>query len=1061
MEKLTDISELIQLMFVGLMGAYKEIENILKTFHDENDKPSRGFLFIESLVHQPLYKNPVCQDKSKIWTFSPFPYRVARNSLFKTDEEIVREETLIRLDDSVFTQQIYERWKDNKRSCPYLDFIGLNEIFINILEFPDPFFAIVKKDKDTDKILQEKIEKLQDIACEYSIKSLEKLRRIINALRLLHFDESKTMTSFLIPIASSQIFYGDLFVCVPQFDYDKDEDKLKLKKLASELLRCVKKHYVPALALIHEHFFEKLIAPEIKKVINEETFTSEEKQEKVVGLLINPCDLKLPDGTLLKESYKSSICRREKNRPASCWSCDYFGWEESSDNVVEKYLHKLWQDRKTDRTNIEESLFFKNRLYTDPKMLDLLEDFLKPSKAKLKKDDDLLPSILVVASPGAGKDDIPKLIKLFSDCYNRGKTYKLNMASLKPDAIAPVTMVGGEITGEESKTYDILHLHFRKEEIFKLKGILREIREKTRDDFLNFEKNKGDEGLVEKAKKCKEELEECIKTIQNRCIETSIPKLQENLHDEINKLKNILGPTDSTEAKPKIEELLTKLDKKKELEDELNKLEELEDKISKIEELKDKPDEIKNLISELISKFELITTSLNSIHEKYKKELENKREKIQTKFNQIKKDEMGSECSKESENRNGKVNESEDELKIQLLRKIKAELNKKKEFEAELCKKKELENELNKLEELKAKLNRLKELENDLNNLKSKLSNAVNLEDKLIEEVKAKLSEVKKEVEAKLLSEIEAELSNEIRELEDDLPKTKELEGNLSKIKELEARLIKKKESKAKLSKKIREVESLNKMLKEGFDLKKLKPEEKLIVKEVFGRFPTIVLDELNSMSIESQGVLLRFLENAEITPIGGYEDEMLVDGKDDKAYREFITDFLVVGLMNEDPEAITREAAIRFLEKEKYIGGLLGDLLYEHILKIRRLRPDLRSRMMRNGIFKMPKLAKHRADIPVIFYGLMDKYKGDYFVNGKIRITMDALEYLMSPEWDWPENVRLLETLTKKVAEIIYEDYEKKEDKLIIVRERHIRKAMKEIGMLKESGIYVRNKFE
>ena len=198
----------------------------------------------------------------------------------------------------------------------------------------------------------------------------------------------------------------------------------------------------------------------------------------------------------------------------------------------------------------------------------------------------------------------------------------------------------------------------------------------------------------------------------------------------------------------------------------------------------------------------------------------------------------------------------------------------------------------------------------------------------------------------------------------------------------------------------------------------------------------------------------MRFLENAEITPIGGYEDEMLVDGEDDKAYREFITDFLVVGLMNEDPEAITREEAIRFLEKEKYIGGLLGDLLYEHILKIRRLRPDLRSRMMRNGIFKMPKLAEHRADIPVIFYGLMDKYKGDYFVNGKIRITMDALEYLMSPEWDWPENVRLLETLTKKVVEIVYEDYEDKEDKLIIVRERHIRKAMKEIGMLKESGI-------
>ena len=341
-----------------------------------------------------------------------------------------------------------------------------------------------------------------------------------------------------------------MLICVPHFDYNKDEDKHKLMNLASELFKCVKRYYVPALALIHEHFFEKLVAPKIKGVIGEENLTPEKRQKKCVKHLTDPYLFK--SDMYPNITYQSSICRRERERSSSCWSCDYFGWEESSDNVVEKYLHKLWQDRKTGRTNIDESLFFEDHLYTDPKMLGLLEGFLKPSKAKLKKDGYLLPSVLVVASPGAGKDDIPKLIKLFSDCYNRGKTYKLNMASLKPDAIASVTMVGGEITGEESKTYDILHLHFRKEEIFKLKGILREIREKTRDDFLNFEKNKGDEGLVEKAKKCKEELEECIKTIQNRCIETSIPKLQENLHDEINKLKNILGTTDSTEARPKI-----------------------------------------------------------------------------------------------------------------------------------------------------------------------------------------------------------------------------------------------------------------------------------------------------------------------------------------------------------------------------------------------------------------------------------------------------------------------------------------------------------------------------
>jgi hypothetical protein len=242
--------------------------------------------------------------------------------------------------------------------------------------------------------------------------------------------------------------------------------------------------------------------------------------------------------------------------------------------------------------------------------------------------------------------------------------------------------------------------------------------------------------------------------------------------------------------------------------------------------------------------------------------------------------------------------------------------------------------------------------------------------------------------------------------------------------------------------------------------LAKLNLGEKLIIKELFGRFPTIIFDELNSLDMDSQGVLLRFIENAEITPIGGYEDKMWVDGEIEKEYKEFLTDCLVVGLMNEDPEEITREKAVSFLkQKDSYISGLLGDLLYEHILKIRRLRPDLRQRMMRNGKFKIPELAKHRGDIPVIFYMEVDSAKEDFFPNSVIRIKIDALEYLMRPELVWPENVRLLQTLAKKVIEVVYEDKRYKGEllptidgkDLIIIRVKHIKKAMKEIEMEKE----------
>jgi len=146
-----DISELVQLCFVGLMGAYKEVEKVLKDFHDKNDKPSHGFLFIESLVHQPLYLEPE-KSENTIWTFSPFPYRLARHSLFMIDEEIAQKDILIRLDASIFTRHMYnywnkKRWRD-RYFCDYLEFVSLNEIFIETPEYSDAFFAIVQEEKE-------------------------------------------------------------------------------------------------------------------------------------------------------------------------------------------------------------------------------------------------------------------------------------------------------------------------------------------------------------------------------------------------------------------------------------------------------------------------------------------------------------------------------------------------------------------------------------------------------------------------------------------------------------------------------------------------------------------------------------------------------------------------------------------------------------------------------------------------------------------------------------------------------------------------------------------------
>lgn len=867
MEDKTEISELIQLMFVGLMGANREIKKVLKGFHEMHNKPSRSFLFYEYLVHQPLPKKENKFNKEEAeriyrntWIIHPFSYRLARRSLFMIrpddaqnyealydffdDEDIAKTDILIKMINSFFTKHIYEWWYNDEDINPEPEPVDDNcklirentKPFIDPQELPNAFFATTEGlTVSFMENIQENIKEMDEI----SKKSYRILHGIIypRFSLLKNKNKNKEITTLLIPIASSQIFYGNIFVFVPHID------KEKLKKLASKLLKCVKEHYVPALALIHEHFFEGLVGKGKKEISKKDLLRSYELTYN--GEKIAEC--------------VSPICRSINDPEVKhCYQCTYFGWEESSDNTVEKYLHKLWQDRKTRFTEkeIKESLLFQDRLYTDPKMLDVLERFLKPSKAKLRN----LPSILVVASPGAGKEDIPKLLRLFTDYYDKGKTYKINMASLKPDAIVPMAMAGGEIRNEKDTNYEYkgVELNFHKTTTNKLEGILQKIRKETHDKFEKFIKGE---------------------------LKDKISEYKDYFNERIKKIRDLIN--------------------------------EKEDKIKLMQ------------VEEKTNKELLDFLRANNLLVSYRQE-------------------------------------PNDEQKAEIEKIFKEE-----------------------------NIRRLEKLESE--------------QRRLGVEIKAKEKEIKKIEEEKI-----------------ELEKKHEMLSGDGGIKDLK-------------------ISGIEKLIKE------LSSEEKLFFKELFGGFPTIVLDELNSMNIESQGVLLRFLENSEIMPIGGIEDKMLIDGKDvvDKEYQKFLTDFLVVGLMNEEPEEITRERAIQFLKKEGYIGGLLGDLLYEHIIKIRRLRPDLKARMMRNGIIRIPKLAEHRADIPHTFYNFILRDKGDYFPNSEIRITMDALELLMSPEFEWSENYRLLETLTKKAEEIIYEDYKDKDDKFIIVREKHIREAMKEIGMI------------
>lgn len=180
---------------------------------------------------------------------------------------------------------------------------------------------------------------------------------------------------------------------------------------------------------------------------------------------------------------------------------------------------------------------------------------------------------------------------------------------------------------------------------------------------------------------------------------------------------------------------------------------------------------------------------------------------------------------------------------------------------------------------------------------------------------------------------------------------------------------------------------------------------------------PTLRMDEFNSMDPDSQGVLLRFLDNSEIVALGDVNDS--TNRENEKV------DCLVIGIMNEDPEDISREKAMEFFRKGEYLGKFIGDLMYEHFLGIRRLRPDVMYRMMRNGKFVIPTLCERRQDIPLLFRVYLNKelkaLRSQSQEPLKTHISLDVLDRLVSEDLRWPGNVRQLQALAKVVSGRIF----------------------------------------
>ncbi|MBU0508791.1 sigma 54-interacting transcriptional regulator [bacterium] len=190
----------------------------------------------------------------------------------------------------------------------------------------------------------------------------------------------------------------------------------------------------------------------------------------------------------------------------------------------------------------------------------------------------------------------------------------------------------------------------------------------------------------------------------------------------------------------------------------------------------------------------------------------------------------------------------------------------------------------------------------------------------------------------------------------------------------------------------------------------------------------SFILDELNSLDIDTQGALLRVFENSELVPLGSMTKDKIA--------------FLFVGVMNEDPELIMKKRALDgILRDQTLFGGLVGETLYEMFRNQRRLRDDLYYRLARGGEIRIPDLRERREDLPILTYFIVREFLKEISLEGRIELAV--YEELLDPALTWPGNVRELQALCRRVVDAALADNQLAPDGRLEILRSHALRAL------------------
>jgi hypothetical protein len=273
----------------------------------------------------------------------------------------------------------------------------------------------------------------QELGGIRSVKAIEDKEALVKERLVLIYPifksgsfQEKEIRITAVPIASDHIFYGYFLVgYLPReksgeaASGEESDQEHQCGEICTTIKRIlddeVNRLYRPALTLCHHSFYEK-------ECIN-------------------------PDGQGV------SI---DKGMPF------LYGELQYSRNMLEKKIHQLWAERKKyekkiGKDEIKSNFIFRDRFWASPATIEQIEEAFTwdlsfgdegTPEGQACEERTHLKTFLVAGGPGSGKETLSKMIGLFSRGHTFFKPHVFNMASFKPDWIAPPSLSGMEIKGK-------------------------------------------------------------------------------------------------------------------------------------------------------------------------------------------------------------------------------------------------------------------------------------------------------------------------------------------------------------------------------------------------------------------------------------------------------------------------------------------------------------------------------------------------------------------------------------------------------------------------------------